>query len=70
MWEAKVEPDASSYSSGTSACAKDEQRQRALSLLSGMWEVRMEPNAISYNSGVSARANGEQRERALSLLSE
>ncbi|CAK0806911.1 unnamed protein product [Prorocentrum cordatum] len=34
MWEAKLEPNVISYSAGISACAKCEQRQRALALLS------------------------------------
>eukprot|EP00959_Pyramimonas_sp_CCMP1952_P050223 1049541-Pyramimonas_sp.AAC.1 len=60
MREATVEPSVISYSSGTSACTKGEQGQRARSLLCEIWEVRLEPDAISYNSGICACANGEQ----------
>ncbi|CAK0790320.1 unnamed protein product [Prorocentrum cordatum] len=36
MREAKLEPNVISYNAGTSACAKGEQWQRALALLSEM----------------------------------
>eukprot|EP00959_Pyramimonas_sp_CCMP1952_P049872 1042184-Pyramimonas_sp.AAC.1 len=62
MREAKAEPSVISYSSGISACANGEQRQRALSLPSEMREAKVEPDAISYSSD-------EQWQRALSLLS-
>ncbi|CAK0809447.1 unnamed protein product [Prorocentrum cordatum] len=69
MWEAKLEPDVISYtlepnvisySAGISACAKCEQWQWALALLSEMWEAKLEPDVISYNAGISACAKCEQ----------
>ncbi|CAK0835586.1 unnamed protein product [Prorocentrum cordatum] len=70
MGETKLEPDVISltvYNAGISACAKGEQWQRALALLSEMRDAKLEPT-VSYNAGISACEKGEQWQRALSLL--
>ena len=46
MWEAKLEPNVISYSTGISACEKGDQWQRALALLREMWEAKLVPDVI------------------------
>ncbi|CAK0844725.1 unnamed protein product, partial [Prorocentrum cordatum] len=70
MWEATLELNVISYSAVISACATDQQWQRALALLSEMCEATLEPNAISYSAVISSCEKCEQWQRALSLLSE
>ncbi|CAK0809442.1 unnamed protein product [Prorocentrum cordatum] len=43
-----------SYSAGVSACAKGEQWQRALALLSELREAKLESNAASYSPAIVA----------------
>ncbi|CAK0879656.1 unnamed protein product [Prorocentrum cordatum] len=58
------------YNAGISACAKGEQWQRALALLSEMWEAKLDPDVTSYSAGITACKSGGQWQRALALLTE
>ncbi|CAK0853035.1 unnamed protein product [Prorocentrum cordatum] len=59
-----------SYSAWISVCAKGEQWQQALAILSEMWEAKLEHDIVSYSAGVGAREKAGQWQRSLVLLSE
>ncbi|CAK0794991.1 unnamed protein product [Prorocentrum cordatum] len=70
MSEAKLDPNAFSYSAGISACDKGQQWQLALTLLSEMWGAKLGSDVVSRNAGISACGKCGQWQRALALLSE
>lgn len=49
-----VTPDEMAYSSAIAACARAEQWERALSLLSEMVAVGLSPNVVCYTNGEQA----------------
>ena len=65
MWEAKLEPDAVSYTAGISACETSGQRQRSRLLFSEMRE-KVELGVICDVAGINACENNEQWQQGLS----
>ena len=58
MRSRQIEPDLISYNSAILACAKSQQTQRALDLLSEMESRGVMPEDRAYNAAISACTNG------------
>lgn len=58
MYEAVVELDTTSYTSGVNACETGRNTEQALSFISDMLEMGLEPGFITSSDGAKRRNNG------------
>ena len=68
MQAAGVKPDAISYNSLITACAKGDRTEEALDVFEFMQAAEVEPDVFSYNSLITACAKGGKTEEALDVF--
>ena len=68
MQKARIQADVIIFNAALSACEKDAQWQRALSLFDGIQKIRIQPDVITFSVTISACEKGKQWPRALRLF--